>query len=86
MKKLLHTLLGYVILGVMAAAAFAAAAFGVVEQVEHQDRTEKSWLSPMSCNQALQAGFRIYDPEGFEVERFDDEGNDYWTTEEKTAP
>ncbi len=39
-------------------------------------------FEPMSCNAAMSAGFRIYDAEGFEVERFDEVG-DYWTTTPK---
>jgi hypothetical protein len=46
-------------------------------EFKYKGRTARS----MSVNEALQAGFRIYDPEGYEVERFD--GDDYWTTTPK---
>lgn len=35
----------------------------------------------LSCNHAMQVGFRIYDADGFEVERFN--GRDYWTKQPK---
>lgn len=49
------------------------------ERVAATARLSANWS--MSCNDALSAGFRIYDPEGYEVERFD--GDDYWTTVDK---
>lgn len=62
---------------------FIAVLVGVTkaEQVRIHETARLSQVRSMSCNDALRAGFRIYDPEGFEVESFD--GDDYWTTTPK---
>lgn len=59
-----------ILVGLLCAACFAAGL--IVADVETQ-----------SANEALRAGFRIFDSEGYEVERFD--GWDYWTTTPKTV-
>jgi hypothetical protein len=80
-RRLATTIASYVMLVCAIFLAFGCAAHYGAEQILQVERAEKLADEPMTCNTALQAGFRIYDPEGYEVERFD--GPDYWTTTHK---
>jgi hypothetical protein len=77
-----RTITRWILLTAILAVTFGCAAHYGAERLAVEELSHKRELySPMTCNQALSAGFRIYDPDGFEVERFDDD--DYWTTEPK---